>query len=75
MSHLEDLCETGRSSLILESLLDFVGTRGLATVLFSSKISDAINRKKEHTKTNEFIQRENSIEQKRLIAWLIDFYH
>jgi hypothetical protein len=46
MYHLEDLCETGRSSLMLESLLDFGRTRELGTVRFSSKISDAIIRKR-----------------------------
>jgi hypothetical protein len=49
MNHyLDDLCETGNSSLILDSLLDFGGTRGLATFRFSSNISAAIIIKKKN---------------------------
>ncbi len=47
MNHyLDDLCETGNSSLILDSLLDFGLTRGLGTFRLSSNISKAINENK-----------------------------
>ena len=48
-SHLVDLRETGISSLMLDSLLDFDCARGVAMVRFSSYISDA---RKQHIITS-----------------------
>ncbi len=55
---MDDLCETGKSSLMLESLLDFGGARGLGAGRFSSKMSDAISKAKN---ASMFCPRKNSI--------------